>query len=151
MRLYVEELRATPLVQEFTPTRTFQPQRVRLHLCKYLAPTGTFTVQITDASDNVLVSSSQTLAEMIALGSANLQANYYHGHVSFQFALMPTLRAGVTYKLKLTSSGYTYSDSTFIGWVKDSQGDPAIEQTGTPDSPVSVPYDYEFYTVQRVR
>jgi hypothetical protein len=151
MRLYVEELRATALVQVFERTDTCLLDRVRLHIYKHLSPAGTFTVSVTDSADNVIVSKSQSLADMQADGSADLQANYYHGHVSFIFDTKATLRPG-TYKVKLSASGYTFSESAFIGWCK-AWDDRAIPITGDtePDAAVDSPYDFEMYALQRIR
>ncbi len=151
MRLYVEELKATTLVQVFTRETDALVDRVRLHLCKYLSPAGTFTVSLTDESNNVIGTSSQTLAAMQAAGDTALSANYYHGQVTFQFSRAYTLRKNQVYKLKLSSSGYTYSDTDFIGWVK-ADTDRAIELTDD-STPLLVdsPYDFEIYALQRVR
>ena len=150
MQLALEELKAVTLVQEITRTSTALVNRIRLHLYKHLSPAGTFTCTVTDASDNVLASKSLTLAEMItASGTADLSANYYHGYVSFVFDKVCTLRPG-DYKIKLSSSGYTYADAAFIGWVK-AWDDRAIDVTGA-SSPLMVdaPYDLELYKLDRV-
>jgi hypothetical protein len=150
MRLYVEELQGSTLVQTFTRTKEASIPFVRLHLCKYLAPAGTFTVTLTDASDAVIATSSQTLAQMQASGNADLSANYYHGYVKFDFGAAYTLRPG-TYKLKLSASGYTYSIGTFLGWVK-ADTDRAIPLTdGSSPTGVNCPYDFEMYAYERVR
>lgn len=151
MRLYVEELRTEPLVQVFTRQTTALVPKFRLHLCKYLSPVGTFILDLTDADDHVVASSSQTLADMQLAGSANLQANYYHGYVTFAFDRAYTLRPG-TYKLKLSSSGYVYDPDEFLGWVKAVE-DPAISLTGggVPDTNVVAPYDFESYALERFR
>ncbi len=117
MRLVVSELRTT-LEQEFTVTTDKMIERVRLHLCKYLSPAGTFTISIVNSEDVILASRSLTLAEMQTLGSDNLSIDYYHGFVSFQFARPLALHEG-QYSVRLSSTGYTYSDSAFLGWVRD--------------------------------
>lgn len=151
MRLYVEELKATPLVQTFTRATACQVAFFRLHLVKYLSPAGTFILQLTDSSDNVIATSSQTLADMQTEGSADLQENYYHGQIKFTFDRAYNLRANEVYKIKLSSSGYTYSDTDFIGWCKAFE-DPAIPVTGdVAHAPIDSPYDFETYVYQRLR
>ncbi len=152
MKLYVEELRATALSQTITRETPCLVYAVRLHLCKFLSPAGTFIVTITDASDNVLATSSQTLVEMQAAGSADLAENYYHGHVTFAFTRCPTLRADTNYKIKLSSSGYTYSNTVFLGWCK-AYDDRAIAITGgvEPTASTDSPYDVEILALEKVR
>ncbi len=148
MRLYVEELRATALVQEFTRTSTALVPKVRLHICKYLSPAGTFIASLTDADDNVLGTDSQTLNDMVVAGLPS--ANYYHGHVTFEFPRALTLKPG-TYKLKLSSSGYTYSDTVFLGWCK-AVTDPVIPTTDDETwLDVDAPYDFEMLAYERAR
>lgn len=153
MRLYVEELRDTALEQTFTRERAALVDRVRLHLCKYLSPAGTFKVTLkTEDGTSVLDSNGQTLADMQADGSTDLQANYYHGYVTFTFPRALTLRAGVTYRLALSATGYAYDADQFIGWVKAYE-DRAIRITGgdEPLAPVDSPYDFEIYSLEKVR
>jgi hypothetical protein len=151
MILYVEELRAGALEQTFSRETTALVERVRLHLCKFLSPAGTFTLSLLDDADNVLATKSQTLAEMQAAGSIGFTENYYHGHVSFIWDRSLTLRPGV-YKLQLTSSGYTYDPDEFIGWVKATH-DRAIPITGDeePAALSDSPYDFEIFSLERIR
>ncbi len=150
MRLYVEEVKhSTPLVQTFTRLSTACIPLVRLHLCKYLSPSGTYALDLLTSDDVKLTGVSMTLAQMQALGSAALQGNYYHGFVSFTFPRPPTLKPG-TYKLRLSvDNAYTYTPSEFIGWVK-ADTDRAIGITGnlTP-LPLDAPYDLEIYALER--
>jgi hypothetical protein len=149
MRLYVEELRIDALEQVFTRVTPALITFVRLHLCKYLSPTGTFVATIFDADNHVLAQSSQTLAEMQAAGNAQLTADYYHGHVTFQFDRAIMLRPG-DYKLRLSATGYTYDPDVFIGWVK-ADVDRAIPVTGdTSPEALSAPFDFEMYALERV-
>ncbi len=150
MRLYVEELKDQTLTQVIAVHRKFQLSRIRLHLCKYLSPAGTFTLTLKDSEENVITSKSMTLAEMQAAATDDMQASYYHGYVSFVFPKQPILKPD-TYTLELSTSGYTYAEGEFIGWCK-AWDDPAIALTGggTP-VPSNRAYDFETYSVQRVR
>lgn len=148
MRLYVEEIRAVPLVQEFTRTDAAIVTFFRLHLYKHLSPAGTFVVSLTDMDDNILATCSQSLAQMQTLGNAQLQANYFHGQVTFQLDKAVVLKPG-TYKLQLSATGYTYVDTAFIGWVK-ADTDPSVPVEGSP-LPVDSAYDFEMYVLERVR
>lgn len=150
MILYVEELKAVTLVQNFTVTRRTQVERIRLHLCKYLAPTGTFTLTVKDGDGNAVATSAQTLDQMVMADATIGSEDYYHGHVSFTFTRYPNLKPG-EYTLELSSTGYTYAEDEFIGWCKAWE-DPTIALTDD-DSPVPAneAYDYEIYEVARVR
>ncbi len=148
-RLYVEELQATPLEQQFTIDKRTLVSFVRLHICKYLSPTGTFIVQLTTADDTVLATSSQSLATMQAAGDADLSANYFHGFVTFALDKVASLVPGV-YKLKLTSSGYMYNANVFLGWCKADE-DRAVPVEGDEPLPADSPFDFEMYVLERVR
>ncbi len=150
MKLYVEELKAITLTQTFTVTKRagILVERIRLHLCKYLAPTGTFTLTIKDGEGNTVATSAQTLDQMVMADATIGSEDYYHGHVSFTFTRYPNLKPG-DYTLELSSSGYTYAEDEFIGWCKawDDASAPLVSEAPPTDGS----YDYEIYEVKRVR
>jgi hypothetical protein len=51
-------------------------------------------------------------------GSTEINGDYYHGFVSFIFDDHVLLGVG-DYTLRLSSSGYTFSESAYIGWFHD--------------------------------
>ena len=150
MRIYVQELKASALSQTIAVTSDILVKTVRLHLYKHNSPSGTFTMQITDNSDNVITSKGLTVSEMQSSGSAALSQNLYRGYISFELSQPVALRAG-TFKIKLTSSGYTFAESAYIGWLKDwDDTKPSITDASTP-KPADSPFDFEIYSLKGVK
>lgn len=114
--LIVEELRST-LSQSFTLSLN---QRSHIYAIKpniymHNAPSGTFTFTIKSGGDS-LGSVSFTSSDIKTdLSTSN---NYAHIRKGLIFSNPIALKNG-SYTLELSSSGYTYSSGSFIGWIKD--------------------------------
>lgn len=97
--------------------RPVHVKHLRPHIYKHLAPSGSFYMAITDVFQNVIAASNSLTATQIN------SANYFHGYVRFDIdAYLPKTVEGnfyTYYYLSLRSTGYTYSDSAFIGWCYD--------------------------------
>lgn len=113
MKLIVEEL-VTNLQQKITVGATAQIiKHIRPHIYKHLAPAGSLKVQILNSSQTLIVESSAVTIASITTASGN----YCHGYVKFD--INAVLAPETDYYIRLTSTGYTYSNSAFIGWCKD--------------------------------
>ena len=101
------------LEQPITVRRDLLCASLRAKLYVHALPSGTFTLKI--SRDSQIVS-------QVSFSSVNLQQKISTPYVYFwgDFAFPATfhLTRG-DYLIRLESSGYTFTDSSFIGWVKD--------------------------------
>ena len=85
---------------------------IKIKLLMYNAPAGNFTLSVKSGAET-LASSSFTSADMKSdLSTAD---NYAHLYKALDISLI--LKKG-SYDFVLSSSGYTFSESSFIGWCK---------------------------------
>ncbi len=109
MKLLVEELKASGVIQEMTPTKNIIVEAIRPHLYRHLFATGSLKVQVLDSMD-VLLGESATV-DISDIGDLD----YFHGYV--RFLVNAALQANETYKFKLVGDdGYTFDESAYIGW-----------------------------------
>jgi hypothetical protein len=142
--LLVEELKTT-LEQDFTlaGSRVYQISALRPFVCMYAAPSGTFTFSIKSGS-NVLGSVSFTSADIQS--DLNTSNNYAYIHKKLEFTNDIPLRAG-SYTVEMSSSGYTYSASSFMGWAKNN--DVFFDITGTVNNETNNPHSFELWENKR--
>jgi hypothetical protein len=144
-KLVVEELKTT-LVQDFSwnlRTRA-HAHAFRPHLYVHNAPAGAFTLAVLDSVDTVLGSGTFASADVYSgLGTANL---YAHAYFRVDMTNMPPLHPG-SYKLRLSSSGYTFSESAYLGWVRDHE-DLKAPIDGAPASDLNNPMSFEMWVYQ---
>lgn len=144
-KLLCEELNTT-LSQTFTLTgsRVFQINAIRPFVIMYNAPSGTFTFSIKSGS-NTLGSASFTSADIKSdLSTSN---NYAYLHKALEFTNDIPLRAG-TYTIEMSSSGYTFTGSSFMGWVKNN--DLFFTVDGTPSNETNNPHSFELWENKRL-
>lgn len=108
--LLLNELK-TSLTQTITPEYTQIVRAIRLDLVKYANPAGSIKVTIKDEHDNTVATSP-----LLAISSIS-EDLYYHGFIRFDISAH--LKANTTYNIVLSSQGYTFSDSNYIGWKLD--------------------------------
>jgi len=112
----VEALKATALIQTFKIKRNrMHLQGIRPLLYLHNDPTGTFTFTLKDGSD-VLDSESFNASDIKA--GANFNDNEYH-YGFFKLDFNAILNHDRLYTLELDSSGYTFSGSEYLGWIKE--------------------------------
>lgn len=135
MKLVVHELQATELSQSYTPERNVIVHAIRPHLYKHNAPAGTLKLQIYNGVTLVGESDPVTIASIST-------ANYFHGYVRFDLSC--GLKRDTAYTFKLVGSGYTFSESAYVGWCGgfDLGKYPA---TYTPESLLKYPLDLEVW------
>lgn len=143
--LVVDELKTT-ISQTFTLqyNRRYNIGGVRPLLLMYNAPSGTFTMKIKSGA-NTLASKSFTSADIKS--DLITSDNYAWLWKGLLFDTPIPLKAG-SYSLELSSSGYSYSASSFIGWVKEHEN---IFTTisGTPISDLDNPYSFQLFEHRR--
>jgi hypothetical protein len=92
--------------------RVYHIAGLKIKLLMYNNPTGTFTLSLKSGSD-VLASAAFTSADIKT--DLSTTDNYAHLYKALNFSL--PLKKG-SYDLVLSSSGYTFSTSSFLGWCK---------------------------------
>jgi hypothetical protein len=137
----VHELR-TSLYQEFTVTgRDREIYALRPHLAKYGSPAGTFYMEVQDSSGQVIATSESFTASQILPDNGT----YPHGYQ--RFLISCALKVGRVIRVALKASGYTFSESAYIGWLNDYDlRSNAISYT--PASDLEAPLDVQFADVE---
>jgi hypothetical protein len=111
MDLIVHELK-TELKQEIeVKHQPIQLYAIRPHLYRHLAPSGTIYVELRDEGNNVIETSAGLPISSLPSG------NYLHGYI--RFYMRTNLRAFTKYNVVLKASGYSFSESAWIGWCND--------------------------------
>ena len=114
---------------------------VALRLYRHSTPSGTISVELRDASGGKIDASSATTITDIGSG------NYWHGY--YRFLLDVGLRKNTTYQLVLTSSGYTFQESAYVGWCNDF-GVVTRTHGYSPAQGVSGPLDFKLWVREKV-
>lgn len=111
-----EELKSVALEQNIVVEERISLKTIRLNLIKALSPAGTLILKVKDESGTI-IEGTLTSAQIETQASEITALNYFHGFIDFgleDFVLNPG-----NYTVELSSSGYTYSDSSYYGWVKE--------------------------------
>jgi len=113
--LIVEELQTT-LEQTITFNNwgRFQLEGMALYLYMHNAPAGTFTVSVKDGA-TTLVSKDFTSAEIKT--DLSTSDNYAYLWKPIELDNTSPLRTQ-NYTVEISSSGYTYSSGSYLGWIK---------------------------------
>lgn len=106
----------------------------------YNNPSGTFTVSVKQDATTLV---SQTFTSADIKTELSTSDNYAYLYKLIRFDNPLRLRAG-SYDLVLSSSGYTYSSGTFLGWIK-SYENIFNELEDTPENYASNPFDVLIY------
>lgn len=112
MIIYVKPLDTT-LTQEFkVENNRVQLAGLKPHLYFHNAPAGTFTMTLKNSNRTIASTTFTAASVKTELGTAN---DYFHIYklLSFEAVLLGT------YELELSASGYTFAESSYIGWIKD--------------------------------
>lgn len=113
--LVCEDLKTT-LTESITLTydKIYHIGGIKPKLMVYNMPAGTFTLSIKQGV-TTLASADFTSTQLQAqLGTVN---NYFWLNTAISFTELVALKKG-TYDLEISSSGYTYSPTAFIAWVR---------------------------------
>jgi len=107
--LIVYELKTTR-EQTIVVNEDMLVKTIRLNLYRHLNPAGSLILTVKNGSTTV---ATKTVA--ISLLDST---NYSHGFYSFEFDTAINLTPA-TYTLELSSSGYTFDDAAYVGWIKE--------------------------------
>lgn len=115
-KLLVQELKSEDLSQTFRLKHT---QRYLIGaFCPYLyihdAPAGTFTFEVISNGETVFTQDFES-GELIS--DMGYMSNYMHVFYPFM-PYFPIMLEKGEFTLKLSSSGYTYTPNSFIGWIQ---------------------------------
>ena len=143
------------LAEELITTLT-QPFKLNLHERSHVtavrpymvivgAPAGTFTMSLKSGA-NTLASKTFTSASMKSdLSTAD---NNVHMMVNLTFTDVTPLSPG-SYDLVLSSSGYTFSGTSFLGWAKEYDSVYNEVTTGGTASDYTRPLKFELWSYNR--
>lgn len=133
----VDELKTT-LTQRINLLydRVYQIDGVSIKILMYNAPAGTFTVTLKDLLGNNLASDTFTSAEI----KTALETSDNYAYCFVPISIYAPLKKG-SYDIELSASGYTYSQSSFMGWIK-SHENVYNSISGTPVNFTENPFDY---------
>jgi hypothetical protein len=114
--LVINELRGT-LEQDIIYINRQEVYAIRPYLYFHNDPSGTFTISLKYGS-TILGSTSLTMNEILT--NANWTAGqYHHAFIRFSFDNPVVLNPHITYTIELSQSGYTYSGTSYLGWIKE--------------------------------
>jgi hypothetical protein len=139
MILQVHELE-TELKQKFRAVDNVNMYGVRLHLYRHLLPVGSLFVELRN-SNNVLIKTS----EVIDIADIPQTEDYFHGYI--RFLISHPLREGLEYFLALKSTGYSFSESAFIGWCNDFDLR-RVRSNYAPNAGISAPLGFELWAYE---
>lgn len=133
MKLLVAEL-STELYQTIRPAKNTQVEAVRVNLYKHNSPSGNFTVEIQDQNGQLVASSSDSFTASELSSSA-----FMHGFVTFNIDVQ--MQKEIPYRVVLKASGYSFSESAYIGWCSSydlNVYSPEYDQSGSFQAPLSL-------------
>lgn len=139
--LVIDELRTT-LSQSFTITSNNRVNvaGIRPYLYMHNAPAGTFTLSVKNGAET-LASQTFTSAEIQSdLSTANAYA-YLWKTITFD---NPLQLDADTYTLEISSSGYTFSETGYLAWIKEHENQ-WHTQTGTADSVFDNTFSFQIF------
>jgi hypothetical protein len=121
---------------------------IRPYVYMHNNPAGTFTYKLKSGATELWQSSFTSVAIKTALNAANNYAHIKLNLISDYLKLSPG-----SYTVELSSSGYTYNDSSYMGWIKPHE-DLFNDIDGTPDNDFSNPLGVQMLSennIERVR
>lgn len=139
MKLLVTELSTERKQKIVIGSENVQLYAVRLHLYRHLNPTGTLTVELRNAENQLLASSA-------ALNITSIPAtlDYFHGWI--RFLLSYPLKKNTEYFIALKAGGgYSFSESAYIGWCNDFDLR-HVSSAYAPDGGTSAPLGIEVWS-----
>lgn len=136
MILIVEELKST-LSQEVTWSNVKRThlKAIRPYIYMHNAPSGTFTISVKKGSD-LLAESSFTSADIKS--ELSTTENYIHLWKTVSFVSAIPINSG-NYTIELSSMGYTFSETSYIGWIKEHE-DLINNNNQVGDFPLSIQF-----------
>lgn len=90
---------------------------IRPHLIRFNNPAGSVRMQVLDSSKRLIAQSALASIATVDVDDAVVGEDFVHGYV--RFYLNVPMKAGTTYWIRLVGSGYTFSESAYLGWCND--------------------------------
>lgn len=124
--LVLDEIRdGKILTQEFESKKRARVFGIRPNLYFHNIPSGDVLLEIKNGSE---VLGSKQISVTDLRSSASVTDNFAHGYFLFEFDKPIAMRAK-TYNIEVSGvNGYTFSDSAYLGWIKEH--DPLKVNTG---------------------
>lgn len=145
--LVVEELKTT-LSQSFTVNvnRRITVAAVRPYLLMYNSPSGTFTLSL---KEGATTHASKTFTSADIKSDLSTSDNYAHLWKVIEFSNPVHLSKG-SYTLELSHSGYTFSDTSYLGWIKEHENifQNTADLTGL--SSYDYPLSFQLFSKRRI-
>ena len=113
---------------------------IRPYIYMHNAPAGTFTLSIKDGA-TTLASKDFTSAEIKS--DLSTTDNYAHLWKRLVFD-NPIQLTKKEYEIELSASGYSFSESGYIGWVREHENQ-FNRTSGTPISDLENPFSFQLF------
>lgn len=136
MKLLVIELYSN-LEQAIIPDTIQQVEAVRIHLYKHNTPAGSLQVLIKDGDTTIATSQIVNISDIS-------EADFFHGQVTFEINVQ--LLKSKEYKILLQASGYTFTESAYVGWCRDFDFKTYPKGFEDRGSNLKSGFDYEIWT-----
>lgn len=114
-KIVIEELNAS-LEQGFTALERINVEAIRPLLYKHRSPAGSIFIEI-EQNSVVIATSTAVTSAIIEANSDSTTINFTHGAWRFDFGANINIEEG-DFIIRMTSSGYTFTDSAYFGWHK---------------------------------
>lgn len=149
MKLVMKELGLGPVTeQEITsPDSHSMLSAVRPHLYRHNFPLGSLKIALLDSNKVFLQHSNSVNIADIDIDDGPLGRAFFHGYVRFDIDY--PLVANTNYWLRLDSTGYSFSESAYIGWVKDDPDHRKYDALYSPNLGMNAPLDVEIWARSR--
>ncbi len=143
--LVIERLKTT-LSQSFTYTdnKRHTIKAIVPRLVMFNAPAGTFTFSI---KSGVTTLASKTFTSAEIKSDLSTSDNYAWLWKVIDFSGIVQLESG-TYSLEISSSGYTFTESSYLGWIRD-HDDPFNTGDGNNSFFSENPFGFRIYELKR--
>ena len=147
MKLVIDEL-ITSLSQTFTVeyNSRLTIEAIRPYIYMHNAPAGTFTLAVKSGGTE-LFSKSFTSSDIKS--DLSTSDNYAHIWKALTFNDPAQIENG-EYELELSASGYSFSNSSYLGWIREHEN-LTNEVSGTALSDLENPRAFQLLTRQVVR
>lgn len=99
------------LFQELNSTKDQCIVHIRPRLFITGNPAGSLFLQVENQNDRIIATSNTVAISAIST------AAHFHGHVRFDLNVV--LQQLAVYRVRLLSSGYSFAESSHVGWVSD--------------------------------
>lgn len=127
------------VAQEYTATENQSLSYLVPHIMVRGTPGGSVYLQLQDSDGNKIADTESVSIATIADGN-----EVFHG--KYRFSITANVRKNVTYRVEmLTSGGYTYGVSDFVGWCNAWERRNVFDSAYSPNWGVQSPLILDFW------